>query len=236
MRVIGNLYQSLINPKMSQVKFKTTLVRGLALGIPIAVIMYVFIRILVVMEKLISPAAERIGIERLLGEVTLTVLALGAILLFILLLGFLTRIRKVENLRTEMESLVLKFIPSLYQLKAMADDKLDLQNAKDTWKPVILLHENKYSAAFIIEEEGDLITLLVSKTVTLSDIEILVTKKSEVKTIPVNYMDLQRCSKAFGKGFISLIKSDGNPEAVPSPEVEKKPIESKLNVSMNGGT
>ena len=56
---------------MSQFKFKTTLVRGLALGIPIAVILYVFIRILVVIEKLISPAAEAIGIQRLLGEITL---------------------------------------------------------------------------------------------------------------------------------------------------------------------
>ena len=99
-----------------------------------------------------------------------------------------------------------------------------------------MLHENKYSAAFIIEEDGDLITLLVSKTVTMSDTEILVTKKSEVKTIPVNYMDLQKCSKAFGKGFISLIINEGNPEAGPSSEVEKKPVESKLNVSMNGGT
>ena len=48
---------------MSQFKFKTTLVRGLALGIPIAVILYVFIKILVVIEKLISPAAEAIGIR-----------------------------------------------------------------------------------------------------------------------------------------------------------------------------
>ena len=221
---------------MSQFKFKTTLVRGLALGIPIAVILYVFIKILVVIEKLISPAAEAIGIQRLLGEITLTILALSVIMLFVLLLGLLTRIRKVETVRTEMEALVLKFIPSLYQLKAMADDKLELQNAKDTWKPVILLHENKYSAAFIIEEEGDLITLLVSKTVTMNDTEILVTKKSEVKTIPVNYMDLQKCSKAFGKGFISLINSGGSPEAVPSSEVEKKPMEGKLNVSMNGGS
>ena len=204
---------------MSQFKFKTTLVRGLALGIPIAVILYVFIKILVIIEKLISPAAEAIGIQRLLGEVTLTILALSVIMLFVLLLGLLTRIRKVETIRTEMESLVLKFIPSLYQLKAMA---------------VILLHENKYSAAFIIEEDGDLITLLVSKTVTMSDTEILVTKKSEVKTIPVNYMDLQKCSKAFGKGFISLINSGGSLEAPPS-EVEKKPVEGKLNVSMNGG-
>ena len=95
---------------MSQFKLKTTLVRGLALGIPIAVILYVFIRILIVLEKLISPAAEAIGIERLLGEVTLTILALGVIMLLVLLLGFLTRIRKVENIRTEMESRVLKII------------------------------------------------------------------------------------------------------------------------------
>ena len=79
---------------MSQFKFKTTLVRGLALGIPIAVILYVFIRILVVIEKLISPAAQAIGIERLLGEITLTLLALGVIMLFVLLLGFLTRFER----------------------------------------------------------------------------------------------------------------------------------------------
>ena len=221
---------------MSQFKFKTTLVRGLALGIPIAVIFYVLIRILVVVEGIISPAAEAIGIEQVLGQITLTLLALVIIMLFVLLLGLLTRIRRVENIRTEMESLVLKFVPSLYQLKAMADDKLELQNAKDTWKPVILHHEGMYNAAFIIEEEGDLITLLVSKTVTMNDTEILVTKKSEVETIPVNYMDLQKCSKGFGKGFISLIRNGGSLEEVPSAEVEKKTEESKLNVSVNGGS
>ena len=134
-----------------------------------------------------------------------------------------------------MEALVLKFIPSLYQLKAMADDKLELQNAKDTWKPVILLHENKYYAAFIIEEDSELITLLVSQTVTMSDVEILVTKKTDVKTIPVNYMDLQKCSKSFGKGFISLIKG-GGAEGMPSSDIQKLGTETKINVAMNGGS
>jgi hypothetical protein len=34
-------------------------------------------------------------------------------------------------------------------------------------------------------------------------------------------MDLQKCSKAFGKGFISLINGI-NPQGAPSSEVEKR--------------
>ena len=222
---------------MSQFKFKTTLVRGLALGIPIAVIFVCFCTNSCCLRKINQSCGRKNRHRTPSGRGNANgPCALSAILLFILLLGFLTRIRRVENLRTEMEALVLKFIPSLYQLKAMADDKLELQNAKDTWKPVILLHENKYYAAFIIEEDSELITLLVSKTVMRSETEILVTKKSDVKTIPVNFMDLQKCSKAFGKGFISLINCGGGAEGTPSSDVQRTGTETKINVAMNGGT
>lgn len=185
---------------------KKTFTRGLALAFPVAIFAYVFIRIVSIFEKMIGPVAAKMGIDKIFGEITLTIIALLIIMLLILLLGLLMQISAVANMGREMEAVVLKFIPSLNQLKVMAADKLDVENSQNTWKPVILFYEQKYNAAFIIEENDELITLFVSKGTSLQEGEIVTTHKKELGITPVSYSDLHKCSKAYGKGYISLIK------------------------------
>ena len=185
---------------------KRTFGRGLALAIPLAVLGYVFVRIVGVFEKMITPLAGKMGVDRLLGELTLTLLACLLIVVLILFLGMLMKISLISRLGTDMESVILRFIPSLNQLKSIANEKLDLGIAQDTWKPVIMLHEQKYSPALIIEENDTLITLFVSKGTSLKDGEILITNKGEVRLHPITAHELHMCSKAFGKGFLSLIR------------------------------
>jgi uncharacterized membrane protein len=195
---------------MKNTGLKTTLVRGLTLAVPVVVITYVFIRITGIFEKMIGPVAEKMGIDKIFGQLTLTIIALLIIILLILLLGLMMQIPVVANMGKETEAIVLKFIPSLNQLKVMAADKLNIENSQNAWKPVIVLLEQKYNGAFIIEESNDLITLFVSKGTSLQEGEIVTTQKKEVSITPVTYDELHKCSKAFGKGYISLIKVNGN--------------------------
>ena len=192
---------------MGQFKFRRTLGRGIALAIPVVIIVYVFIRVIVLFKSVIAPTAQKMGISNIWGGITLTVFAIVILLVFILLLGMLMQIRLVSSMSNQVESIIFRFVPSLNQLKLMAADKLDIDSFQNTWKPVVLFLENKYNAAFVVEEDEELITLFVCKGVSLNEGEIVTTAKSEVKIIPAQYSDLQRCSKAFGKGYLSLIKA-----------------------------
>lgn len=190
--------------KLSTVKI--IFLRGLALAIPLGIVGYVFIRIILIIEKIISPLATRLGIHRLLGGATLTVLAVLLILIFVFFLGLLMRIKIVSTIRKEMENTILKFVPSLNYLKLMADGKLEVDNTQETWKSGLLYFEGKYSAAFIVEESDTLITLFVSKSTSIKEGEILMANKKDISFFHASYIELHKYSRAFGKGFISLVR------------------------------
>jgi uncharacterized membrane protein len=186
---------------------KTNLIRGLTLAVPLLIVLYVFIRMIQIIRKIITPVATKLGIRHILGNATLTILTILLILIFILLLGLLARIRTVSNARQKLENMILHFVPSLNYFKMMADDKLKLTDSQNEWKPVLVFSEEKYSAGFIVEESEELVTLFVSKGTSLKDGEILTANKKDVLLFPATYEDLNNFSRAFGKGFISIIEN-----------------------------
>jgi uncharacterized membrane protein len=186
---------------------KTTLIRGLTLAVPLAIVVYVLIRMIQVIRKIITPFSTKIGIHRMLGNATLTILAVLLILIFIFLLGLLMQISFISETRQQLENTILKFVPSLNYLKLMAADKLEVQNSQNSWKPVLVFSEEKYSAAFIVEETETLVTLFVSKGTSLKEGEILTANKKDVQLFPATYEQLNKFSRGFGKGFISIIEN-----------------------------
>lgn len=191
---------------MNLSSFKIVFARGCALALPLVVVAYVLIKILSAFEEMIKPFAIKLGIDKLLGEITLTVIAVIGIMILMILLGLLMQFSIVAGFRKHLEELVLKFIPSLNHLKAMAAEKLDFDNATYNWKPVLLFYENKYSPAFIVEENDRLITFFLAKGTSLNDGEIVITDKSEVVFSEITSRQMHQCSKQYGKGYISLIK------------------------------
>jgi hypothetical protein len=142
-----------------------------------------------------------------LGGATLTVIAILIIVLIIFLLGVLMQISYVSHLSQKLEDLILKFVPSLNYLKLMATDQLELENAQNTWKPVLLFIESRFNAAFIVEETQAMVTLFVSKTVSLKEGEIVTAYKKDILMVPATYEQLHKFSRACGRGFISVVES-----------------------------
>ena len=194
---------------MSKFKFKTILGRGLALAVPLAIVLYVFLRVIEVFKKLIAPVAEKIGVDRVRGELVLTILAIALIILIIVLLGLLMQITVVATVRSQVENIILKFVPSLNQLKLMAADTLDLDTEENTWRPVLLYTKEKakYNPALIVEEDEEMLTLFICLETNIRKGEILIVNKEKVSTIPISFTDLHKCTRAAGKGFLGIIKA-----------------------------
>ncbi len=187
---------------------KTTLIRGLTLAVPLAIVGYVLIRVIQIIRKLITPIATKIGIHHVLGNATLSIITVLLIILFIFGLGLLMQIRIVLRLRQRLEDTILHFAPSLNYFKLMADDKLKVTNSQNEWKPVLVFSEEKYNAAFIVEETEQLVTLFVSKGTSLKDGEIMTVYRKDVTIHPATYEELDKFSRAFGKGFISILENN----------------------------
>lgn len=179
--------------------------RGLVIAIPLGVILYIFLKIVAIFEKLVAPISEKIGIHKIFGELTLTVFAVFLIILLVLIMGLLMRLAYFERFGRSMEDVVFKIFPSLNQLKITAIEKLELENNTESWKPVLLFHEERFTPAFIIEQNEEMITLFVLKSVDISNGEFLITRKEAVQYQEITAKEIRQYTRQFGKGFLPLI-------------------------------
>jgi len=183
--------------------------RGLALAIPLAVVGYVCIRLVGIFAKVIRPVAEKIGIDRVLGELTLTIFAVLILLLLVFFLGLLMRISFIAGFGQSIDEAVTKLIPSINELKTMAQEKLNLENESGSWKAVLLLHQEKFLPAFVIEELSDLVTFYIVTGTSLKEGELLITSKNDVRYVPISAADMRLFSRQYGKGYLQLISQSG---------------------------
>ncbi len=190
---------------MAAFSLKRTVTRGIALAIPLSVVIYVAYKFIKIFEKILAPVANKFGVEHMLGQLGLTFLAVLALLALTFILGLLMQIDIIANLRKEVEGWILKFIPSLNHLKLMAVEKLDMENAATLWKPVLLLKGDQYQPAYIIEEKGEWITLALAKAPGTEPKDMLITKKSAVSYQEITMKQMHDFNKQFGRGYLSLI-------------------------------
>jgi len=191
---------------MKSFSFKKTFGKGVLLGIPILLSIYVFIKVEILFEKVVEPIAHQIGVEKILGEITLTLFAIVLLVLFLFFLGLLMRVSFIASVGNDVEALVFKLVPSLNRIKMMAAEKLDMESEEKLWLPVLVFIDDSFVPAFVIEEDAVWVSLLTVK-VPGSDPENLVIKKKEgLQLIPITLKELNSNNRQFGKGYIDIIK------------------------------
>jgi hypothetical protein len=191
---------------MSAFSLKQTMGRGIALALPLAIVVYVIYRFIKIFEKILGPVAKKMGVDSILGEITITFFAVLTLLVIAFLLGLLMRIPIVFELRKHVEGWILKFIPSLNHLKLMAAEKLNLENAVTQWKPVLYLKADQYVPAYLIEENADWITLASVKTPGTEPGSIMIFRKTTVTYQEISMKQMAEFNKGFGKGYLTLLK------------------------------
>jgi hypothetical protein len=190
---------------MKSFSFRQTIVRGIALAIPLAIVVFVVYRFFKIFEKAIGPIAKKFGVDSILGELTLTFFSVLVMFVIVLFLGLLMKIPFIASIRKEVEGWILKFIPSLNHLKLMAAEKLDLENAVTKWKPVIVFKGDQYFPAYVIEENSEWIILALAKAPTTEPKDMQILKRSSITYQEITMKQMKDFNKAFGKGYLSVI-------------------------------
>lgn len=191
---------------MRKFSFGRTIINGFTLAVPLMVIFYVLARVIIALEKLIGPLAEKLNITRIFGEITLTILASIVLLFLIFVLGILMYIPFVSRLKDVMEDWVLRLVPSLNQLKLLAKEKFEVENEKASWKSVLVLRDNEYSPAYVTEENDQWVSIAFIKAPHGSAEDMIVVRKTEIEYKEVPMTTLHRVGRQYGKGLISLVQ------------------------------
>ena len=168
-------------------QIKKILASGLALAVPMGIIVYVFIKFIGIFEKLIEPISKKFGIEKILGELTLTFFAVFVLLMLIFLLGMLMRLSIVKRFSQFTEEIVLKIFPSFSYLKTVGAEKLDIQYAENTWKPVVVIKENEMFPAFLVDDDGEWVTLIKVKAPGTDLGDFIICRKNAMGIKEISY-------------------------------------------------
>ena len=191
---------------MNNFSIKKVFGKGLLIAIPLGVVIYIGKKIFEMFEKVVEPLSKQFGIQKIFGELSVTILVVFILIILVFILGLLMRVTIFASFGKRLEELVFYFVPSLNQLKVTAAEKLKIETESETWRPVLVLFENRYQAGYIVDHIEDYFTLFVIKGIDISQGEILIVKKEVVQVQDITVKELNHFTKQYGKGFLSLIK------------------------------
>ena len=188
---------------MKKFDFRKTFINGLFLALPVLAILYLGFRILLIIEKMIAPFAEKVGVQHLFGELTLTVFALVFLLILFFFLGVLLHINVLRNLNTQVESIAYKLVPQLYKLKSLTTDG-DENAFRSGWKPVLLQEDDGWVPAYITEENEKWISVFLPESPDGSSGPIKMLKSETALYKTIDGLKLHAIIHQYGKGMIEL--------------------------------
>ena len=96
---------------------KKTFINGLFLIIPIILALYIIIRVIEILRKLVSPIASKISISLMGGEMTARILAIVLLILLCFFAGILAKTKMANQIKEWIEGSLLSHIPGYNFLK-----------------------------------------------------------------------------------------------------------------------
>ncbi len=188
--------------------FRSLLADGIALGLTLAVVGYILYKVIEKIQELIEPIATKLGIEKIIGGITITVLSLVALFIIFVILGGLMRLRIVALFRDQVESIMLRIFPFLNRIKALVANELHRENATKSWQPVLLRKGGEYFLALKTEESEDVGVFYFIKGDSVRDGETKIMKKEEYRYTHIDTVDFLELIRGYGAGIGSIIEKN----------------------------
>lgn len=188
---------------MKQFDFRQTFINGLFLALPVLAILYLGFMVVQVIEKVIAPIAGKIGVQHLMGEITLTIFALVILIILFFILGLLLHVNILRGLNIQVESIAYKLVPQLYELKALTTDD-DKASPTSGWKPVLLLEGEGWVPAYITEENEKWISVFLPESPDGKNGTVKILESGTARYKAIEGMRLLAIIHHYGKGMIDL--------------------------------
>jgi uncharacterized membrane protein len=191
---------------MKRINLKQTFINGLFLALPLLAILYFGLKVVGIIEKIISPLANRVGIQHLLGELTLTIFALVILLMIFFILGILLHINVLRDINKQIEAVAYKLVPKLYKVKAFALSDDDDAFTKG-WETVLLKDGDSWVPAYITEKSGEWISVFMPESPDGKSGQVKLIEAATTEYKFIDGMKLRSIIHHYGSGMIESVNN-----------------------------
>jgi uncharacterized membrane protein len=189
-------------------RIRDLLVDGLLLAIPMIVLVYLLSLALAALSKLLTAVAPLVPQFKWLGVITIDVLAIAALVAFLLALGAFARSLAGRMVSRSLEKAVLSKIPGFLLFKSVATGFTGEQS--DGMKAALIHFDDNVALGFVVELENssdDMITVFLPSAPTPAAGSVLLVQRSRVTLLDVPMAHAIGTVSRLGLGLQELVRS-----------------------------
>ena len=186
---------------------RTTLVGGILFLVPIVVLAVVVGKALTIVHKVVDPLAAHLPVESIIGLKTPVLLAIGIIVLFCFLAGFVARTVLAKKLISRLETSVLSNVPGYEFLKGMGESSLGAEQ-QGAYPVVLARFDDTCQVGFQVDTlENGLVVVFIPDAPNPQTGAVHFMTADRVAPAGVPSSVALKCLKRLGAGSNALLRS-----------------------------
>ena len=177
---------------------------------PFLVLGYVLFRALKTVETALSPLAERLGVMRMLGEISLFFLLLLPLFALFLLGGWIVLRRGEGALMKKANEVAIKLVPGLEELKKR-QEKILLKGDRPPRQAVLVEQQGMWRPARLVEENAEWSVLSFARDQDELEEQFEIHPKANLKLLPIDEADYKKLLHNEGSGLLAALSAHSAP-------------------------
>lgn len=187
---------------------RTTLVGGVLFLAPLVVLAMLLEKALLLAHKFVQPLAEHIPVHSVIGLKTPMFLAIGVIVLFCFLAGFLARTALAKKVVGGLEAGVLSNLPGYEFFKRAGESMLGVER-EGAYPAVLARLGDAWQFGFQIEVlEAGMVTVFIPGVPSANSGQIYVLTADRVSPVGVPPARMLKCLSRLGVGSSALLRGN----------------------------
>jgi uncharacterized membrane protein len=197
----------------------TTVIGGLLVVVPLALLVLIFDDVVVMVAELVAPIAELLPRERLGGDSVATLVAIVLIVGFCFLVGMVARTAIGSRLGGWVEAALLRRLPAYGMLKTLSQQFVGMSSAESSmFAPAVLaLPEDSLQLVYVIEEHGNgFATVMIPHVPAALAGPLQYVPSRRLRKLEVPLAQVLQSLQSYGIGAGPLFASDAGPSSAAS--------------------
>jgi uncharacterized membrane protein len=185
---------------------RTTLAGGILFLVPVVVLVMILEKALALSHKLVRPLAEHIPVESVIGLRTPVLLAVGLLVLFCFLAGFIARTALAQRMVSWVEGSILSNVPGYQFLKGVGESMLGVES-KTGYSVVFARNGDAWQLGFRVDTlKNGLVAVFLPAAPDPRSGTVLYLAPDRVVPLAVPPAQAMKCLKRLGAGSAALLR------------------------------
>lgn len=179
---------------------KATALGGLIFLAPVVLVIIIVLKAIELLKKGVAPMADRLHVQGIAGEATITIIVNVILVLICFLAGMVANSTRISTHLPFLDMMVDKIIPGNEILKAQSHEG-GVSGVKNPWQAIILRMGEEWAIAFIVDQtSADFTTVYIPEAPRMEAGHVRLFETRTMEYVPISIRAARQSLMRFGLG------------------------------------